>query len=409
MAEVTVEAAMLAGTTRGMRAVVFVTNNIGYVFGINGDNDLDYMKTTNGGLTLSAATDVFTGTVEAFDVWYDQWTPGDTGRIIHIWYIQGGTGDDLLYTQLNTNGDVQTDRTVVSLTSTAASRTQFISGTKTRGGNLYCAYNIDNITESGMYRSVDNGANWSVMTSPMEGDDGDQCKLFPANVADPQDIWILYQDASTDELTLKEYDNSGNSFTESAALTMAEETTDASGQYGLDGAIRHSDGHLIVAYMSTYDAAGGSTNNFNVYDINSTGSLTALTAIATGVDHIYYPSVYLNQDQPDWIYVAYLGVSAGTSTLTSSIPVVYALSKDRGLTWTKDIAMSTSTTDYRQTWAPLNGERFMVTWMDISAVSLLTNNDNSKEFGFTPLNNYQSVRATGQNNTGIINVGERIR
>src|SRR3990167_5292003 len=224
MADVTVEAAMLAGTTRGMRAVVFVTNNIGYVFGINGDNDLDYMKTTNGGLTWSAATDVFTGTVEAFDVWYDQWTPGDTGRIIHIWYIQGGTGDDLLYTQLNTVNDVQTDITVVSLTSTVAGRGQFISGTKARGGNLYCAFDIDAGAEMGMYRSVDNGANWSVMTSPME-QVLDQCKLFPANVADPQDIWLLYQDASTNELTLKEYDNSGNSFTESAALSMTEETT----------------------------------------------------------------------------------------------------------------------------------------------------------------------------------------
>src|SRR3990167_3030373 len=407
MAEVTVEAAMLAGTSRGMRAVVFVTNNIGYVFGINGDNDLDYMKTTNGGLTLSAATDVFTGTVEAFDVWYDQWTPGDTGRIIHIWYIQGGTGDDLLYTQLNTNGDVQTDRTVVSLTSTAASRTQFISGTKARGGNLYCAYNIDNITESGMYRSVDNGANWSVMTSPMEGDDGDQCKLFPANVADPQDIWLLYQDDSANELTLKEYDNSGNSFTESAALTMAEETTDATGQYGFDGSIRHSDGHLIAAYFDAYDALGAS--DFKVYDINGTGSLTALTDIATNVQDMYYPSVFLNQDQPDWIYVAYLGVSAGTSTLGSSVPVVYALSKNRGLTWTKYIAYSTSTTDYRQCWAPNNGERFLVVWMDISSRALLTNNDNSEEFGFTPLNNFQFASAKGQNNTGIISVTERIR
>src|SRR3990167_10744708 len=157
MADVTVEAAMLAGTTRGMRAVVFVSRDIGYVFGINGDSDLDYMKTTNGGLTWGAATDVFTGTVEAFDIWYDQWTPGDTGRIIHIWYIQGGTGDEILYTQLNTTNDVQTDITVVSLTSTVAGRGQFVSGTKARGGNLYVAYGIDAGAELDMYSSIDNG------------------------------------------------------------------------------------------------------------------------------------------------------------------------------------------------------------------------------------------------------------
>src|SRR3972149_1757014 len=247
------------------------------------------MKTTNGGLTWSAATDIFTGTVEAFDVWYDQWTPGDTGRIIHIWYIQGGTGDDILYTRLNTVDDVQTDITVVSLTSTVAGRGQFISGTKARGGNLYCAFDIDAGAETGMYRSVDNGATWTSRTSPVEATI-DQCKLFPANVADANDIWLLYQDASTDELTLK-----------------------------------------------AYDAAGAS--DLKVYDINGTGSLTALTDIATNVQDIYYPSVFLNQNQPDWIYVAHIGVTGGTSTLGTSVPVVYSLSKNRGLTWTKNIAM----------------------------------------------------------------------
>ena len=397
MADLTVEAAMAAGTSRGMRAVVFVSRDIGYVFGINGDSDLDYMKTTNGGLTWGAATDVFTGTVEAFDIWYDKGSRGDTGRIIHIWYIQGGTGDEILYTQLNTTNDVQTDITVVSLTSTVAGRGQFVSGTKARGGNLYVAYDIDAGAELDMYSSIDNGATWVTKANPVEATI-DQCKLFPANIADPNDIWLLYQDASTNELTVKTYDASADTFSESAALTMVEETTDATGQYGFDGAIRHQDGHLIFAYMDAYDAAGAS--DFKVYDWDGT-TATALTDIATNVQDIYYPNVFINNDMPDWIYVAYLGVSAGTSTLGSSVPVVYALSKNRGLTWTKDIAYSTSTTDYRQSWTPLNGERFLVVWMDISALSLNTNNDNSEEFGFTDLNNYKFPRAVSE---GIISV-----
>jgi len=177
---------------------------------------------------------------------------------------------------------------------------------------------------------------------------------------------------------------------------MTEETTNGVGQYGFDGSIRHSDGHLIVAYCDTYDNAGGSTTDLKVYDINGTGSLTALTDIATNVDHIYYPQVFLNTNQPDWIYVAHLGVTAGTSTLASSVPVVYALSKDRGLTWTKDIAYSASTTDYRQCWTPLSGERFMVMWSDISALDIITNHENSKEFGFPSFNNSISLRMSGQ-------------
>ena len=124
---------------------------------------------------------------------------------------------------------------------------------------------------------------------------------------------------------------------------------------------------------------------------------------------MYYPSVYLNQDQPDWIYIAYIGKSDGSETLLTTASVYYALSKDRGVTWTMDTPYSASSTDYRQTWAPLNGERFIVAFMDISSLAMMTNHENSKEFGFTKLDNYQSVRATGVNNTGILSVGERIK
>jgi len=400
MADIVVEAAMLNGQARAMNALVFVSSTVGYMFGINGDSDLDYMKTTNGGLTWGAAVDVFTGSVDSFGIWYDQWTPGDTGRIIHIAYTENGT-DDVQYEQLNTVNDVQSTLVDVRAGTTATlARGVFTSITKARGGNLYVAFDQNAGTELGLYRSTDNGATWGVRTNPMEATI-DQCMLFPANAADPNDIWMLYQDASTDGLTVKTHDDSANTNSESSALTMAENTFDFVGQYGFAGSIRHSDGNLIFAYMSTYDAAGGSTTNFNVYQWDGT-TLTALTAIASAVDHIYYPGVYLNQDQPDWIYVAHLGVSAGTSTLTTSMPIVYSLSKDRGVTWTKDIAYSTVTSDYRQCWVPLNGERFMIVWTDISALSLNTNNDNSKEFGFTALNNYMIGRATGQNNTGIL-------
>ena len=382
-----------------MRSVVFVTKDIGYCFLINGDSDLDYVKTTNGGLSWGGAVDVFTGTVEAFDVWYDQWTPGDTGRIIHIWYIQGGTGDDVLYTRLNTVDDIQTDITVISLTSTAIDRGQFVSGTKARGGHLFCAFDIDNGAEHGLYRSTDNGVTWGSRTDPVEAAD-DQCFLFPANAADANDIWMLYQDASTNELTVKTHDDSANTNSESAALTMVEETTDLLGQYGFNGAIRHQDGHLIFAFFNAYDEAG---EDFLCYDWDGT-TATALTALTTDIDDMYYPAVYLNQDQPDWIYIAYIGKSDGLEALQGTIGIYYALSKNRGLTWTKDIPYSTGTSsDPRETWVPLNGERFYVVWMSV-LLELLSNNDNSKEFGFTGLNNYQFPRAVGVKNTGIISI-----
>jgi hypothetical protein len=404
MADIVVEAAMLSGTIRGMRGVVFVNSLVGYVFGINGDSDLDYMKTTDGGLTWGAGVDIFTGTVAAFDVWYDQWTPGDTGRIIHIAFIESGT-DDVSYFAFNTVNDTKTGIVDIYAGTTAAgSRGVFTSITKARGGNLYCAFQIATTTEKGFYRSIDNGVTWEARADPMEIS-LDQALLFPANAADPQDIWLLYDDDSTTELTVKTYDDSANSHSESAALVFNNGSVDLTGQYGFSGSIRHQDGHLIFAFFNARDAAG---EDFLCYSWDGT-NLTALTALTTDIDDMYYPSVYLNQDQPDYIYVAYVGKSDGLETLDTTAGVYYALSKDRGVSWTKDIPYSTSVTDLRSAWAPLNGERFIVIFADISALSLNTNNDNSKEFGFTPLNNYQSVRATGYNNTGIMSVGERVR
>lgn len=405
MADVVVEAAMLNAQARGPRALVFVNSEVGYMFGINGDADLDYMKTTNGGATWGTAVDIFTGTVSAFDVWYDQWTPGDTGRNIHIAYIEDGT-DDVAYVRFNTTNDAQdVEVDIIALTSTVPARGVFCSITKARGGNLLCAFDIDAGAEKGMYKSTDSGATWSAMTDPIEAT-LDQCMLFPANAADPNDIWLLYDDDSTTELTIKTYDDSGNSFAESAALTFDNNATDLTGQYGFSGSIRHSDGHLIFAFFNAYDAAG---EDFLCYDWDGT-TATALTALTTDIDDMYYPSVYLNEDQPDYIYIAYVGKSDGSEALATGVGIYYALSKDRGLTWTKDIAYSeTAATDFRQCWTPNNGERFYVVWTDISALSLNGNHVNSKGFGFTPLNNYQFPRVTGYNNTGIISVTEKIR
>lgn len=401
MADITVSTAFLAATTRAMRAVVFTNQYIGYWFQIGTGTDLHYCKTTNGGLTWGAEVSIFAGTVEAFDVWYDQWTPGNTGRDIHIAIVEGGVVDDLIYVRMNTGASTPTftQVTAVALASTVAGRGQFTSITRARGGNLFIAYDIDAGAEHGLYRSVDNGASWASRTDPIEAT-LDQAMLFPANAADPQDIWMLYDDDSTTQLTIKTHDDSANTNSESEAITFNNNATDATGQYGFTGSIRHSDGNLIFALANDYDPAGG-TADLLVYDWNGT-TATALTNIITDKDDFYHPSMFLNQDTPDRIYVGYIGKSDGTQTLGTTAAVYYALSKDRGSTWTVDIAYSTSSTDYRQLWCPLNGEKFQLFWMDISAADAITNNDNSKDFGFCAVNNCMRTKATGINNSAIL-------
>jgi hypothetical protein len=144
-----------------------------------------------------------------------------------------------------------------------------------------------------------------------------------------------------------------------------------------------------VAFANAYDSPGA--GDLKVYDMNGTGSLTALTDIITDQDDFYYPSVFMDQ-RHDRIYVAYVGKSDGLEDLTTGVGVYYAVSKDRGLTWTKDVPYSESVTDYRQCWTPLSGPKFFVAWMDISALAIVGNAIRSLDFAFTALNNYMFPR-----------------
>ncbi|KXK09250.1 MAG: Glycyl-glycine endopeptidase LytM precursor [Microgenomates bacterium OLB23] len=229
-ADVTIDSAAVLGTSRGMRNTVFISTLVGYHFFIDNDSDLSYLKTTDGGASWTGLTDIKASeTILGFDVWYDKWTTGDTGTKIHIWYF--GTGaDDIIYESLDTaNNDTQTSEVIAFNGTTAvAGRGVFVSGAKMRGGNLYVAFDIDAGAEKGVRRSTDGGSNWTIRYTTGTTDTiieatVDQSLVFPGNEADNQDMWLLYHDASTNELTLKVHDDSANSTSESANIvTLAE-------------------------------------------------------------------------------------------------------------------------------------------------------------------------------------------
>lgn len=375
---VTTDGTGASRTGRAFRSLVFVTADVGYFFYVDASADLYYVKTTDGGASWGGSTLVRTGTVTGFDVWWDQWTPGDAGDLIHIWYMDAAA-HDVLYRNLDTasSDTLGTEATVFGGTTgfSTGAITVSVSGAKMRGGNLLCCYTYaTGISTSGTYRSTDGGASWGVRTNVMETG-LDWAVVFPGNEADNQDAWILFADTSANQLTLKVHDDSADTNSESAALTaFAESTTDGPGQYGFSAAIRHSDGHLIVAYQTELDTA---TADFLVYDINGTGSITALTNITTNIDDNYYPSVFIDNETDD-IYVAYVGKRDGSETLGTTAGVYYTKSTDGGSTWSAgDTAYSASVTDYRRTWAPPGGYRFAVAWRDVSSFECLTNYDNS--------------------------------
>ncbi len=367
MADVTIDAvisnAAVAG--RGMRSVVFTTASIGYCFYVDSDGTFGYCKTTDGGETWGAQVEIAAATTHtSWDVWFDQWTPGDSGTLIHTWYVDT-TNDDVTWRTLDTNGDsLGTAVAVISLTSATQARGSFVSGTKTRSGYLYVAYDIDAGAERGLHRSTDSGTSWSAnLSTTFVEATIDQCFAFPAsNTGDDNDSWFLYQDASTDELTLKMWDSSAGSATESSSImTLVENTTDGTGQYGFSASVRHSDGHLIVAAISEYDAAG--VSDHRIFDINGTGSITEKTAIQSDTDDHYYPAVFIDQNTDD-IYVAYNGLRDGSEVIGTTTKIYYTKSTDDGATWTSgNTAYSEAAAGVNvQVWAPLMGPRFYVAW-----------------------------------------------
>jgi hypothetical protein len=366
MADLSIDGTSTNINARNMRVGVFTSTLLGYWFMQEDDSTWGYKKTTDGGanwgpqVTIDGALNPI---AQCIDVWHDQWTPGDSGTLIHTCTFDT-TDHKVYYQALNTSGDsLGTKRTVFTGVSAVSGRGVFASIAKSRSGYLYAAFDIDAGAEKGLYRSTDGGVNWSLLDANFVEATIDQCLLFPAsNTGDDNDIWALYHDASTNELTLKMWDSSAGSASESAMImSLAENTTDATGQYGFSGSVRHSDGHLIVAGVSQRDAAA---SDHMVFDINGTGSITQLTNITTDIDDHYYPAVFIDQ-LTDHIYIAYNGKRDGSETLGGiSSHIYYTKSTDGGATWSAgDTAYSEdSIMTPTQVWAPLMGPRFYVGW-----------------------------------------------
>jgi hypothetical protein len=342
-----------------MRSAVWLDKDVGFHIVATGSS-LAVMRTSNGGAswiqiaTFSAVAPV------AFDVWYDQWTPGDTGTLIHVVWFDV-TNDDVLYRTYDASALVMgTQRTVFAGATAAAGVNACISVTKARGGNLYCVFDIDAGVERGFYRSVDAGVNWSAQTQILGGAN-QYALLFPGGEADTQDILAVLVNGTTNTLTVVRWDDSvGSTQASTPLITLVDNTTDLTAQWMFSGSVRHSDNHVIVAICSDRDTASA---DHRIWDITNEVTWTELAAITSNIDDHYHPQVYIDQGTDD-IYVAYVGKRDGSETLGTAAKVYYAKSTDDGATWSAgDTAyMEGAAGAVFQTYAAISGDRFYVSW-----------------------------------------------
>jgi hypothetical protein len=379
MADVTIDSNVSPNCAKVRRAVVTVGADTVYFFFVDSDNDLKYYKSTNGGASVSGPTTIYAGTVTLASCWYDRWTPGSSGTKIHVMYVETDASD-VRYRALDTSDDSLGTEVVAAAGASAAQNVgNALSFAVSRGGNVFGGANIDNGTETFTFRSTDGGASFSARTNFVEANI-DWFEVYPGNAADNQDMTIVYFDASVNEMTVKDYDDSANSYTESSSFaTVVENTTDNTGQYPFTGAVRKSDRHVLVALVTERDAA---TGDFRTFDIDGSASIVEKGALATDKDDVYYPSMTVD-DANDDVYVWYSGKRDGSETLGTTVGVYYSKSTDDMATWSAgDTAYSAGTGNYLQTWAPLTGRRGIAMWRQ-STSTLLTNADNSVAFAAT--------------------------
>jgi len=385
MADITIESVCTFQNKIGIRGGIFWTSpTVGYVIYVDFYYDLLYKKTADGGATWAAAVPIAAAGscyASSYNCWADWQTAGDAGTKIHIAYISMDL-NEVRYVYLDTSDDsiggddlIETCQGTGTFHTTVGLLYAMVSITKTRGGNLAVAIKYQdsvNTPFNSFYTSPD-ATTWTSKTSPYAGEGyADYCLLFPGNEADNQDVWAVFWDTNVDEISLKTYDDSGNSWSEqSISLNMTESTT----YLQMDGAIRLSDGHLILAAWNLYDNA---LADLMVWDINGAGSITAKTNVLTDSAESFLTSVFINQNTDD-IYVAY----ARGGTVGSTVTVYYKKSTDGGDDWATlgELAMQANAAD-NERWISCGavkaawGGKFQPVWFNDDLDDIFTNTDN---------------------------------
>lgn len=370
---------------------IWVNELVGYwAFNTTGE-DLVLWKTSDGGATwaLVGTIDSANGLLLCFALWYDRSTSGDSGTVIHIAYqgetTPGTTRDGLWYKGFDTATDTfvaGTNQRIINFSSETSGRGRThrtIGIVKARGGYLYIGLASARGAAGGgtdffFYRSVDAGINWTARTDFIE-DAGDTPNDFwilqPGNYADDQDIDCAYLDHSADEATLKVYDDSGNSWTETSIDATGYTLVGSEKMTMAQASIRHSDGHMILAVCNQENNAAG---DIEVYDINGAGSITAK---ANPVTNKKLTGLGLTLDQnTDDIYVFYCDADDGSAL----VDVFYIKSADGGGSWGSPVQLNVTQRQFFDVSADasvLEGGRIMPIFYDDANDDAYTNFDNS--------------------------------
>lgn len=362
--------------------VVAPTNGIAYAFYADGGANFEFRKLSGG--SFGAAVEINPNNTQEYSVWYDKWTRNRTGNRILLAYIEAGF-DDAFFNALDVSDDTLDGETTIMAGVSAIGSNNHdeakISIVRAEGGNIYANVDLDGGTEVGFFRSVDDGANWTSRNAGYYESALDRMMLVPGTDADLNDVWLLYYDESAGEITLKTYDNSADSWSESAAIISGLSTTIFDTLIPFDAVQRHSDGHILMAIRES-----DLPSDLKVVDITNATTFSTLTDVKVTLSDWIAPRIFIDQ-QTDHIYVAYIGDDDEGDAIFATMDVFYKKSTNGGTSWGSQTAMSVTNDDHKQLSLPncatAEGGMFLPVWSNDDLADLMCNLDNAISFAST--------------------------
>jgi len=325
----------------GTHYLVQTPSNVLYCIHSDLNSDLSFKKSTDGGLSWSSPTVIFSGTLTAFSVWYDRWS-NITAGLIHCAYQESVT-DDTLYRTIDTESSdaLSTQTTIFAGASTAAGGA--LSICRARGGNVYCYTVIDAGAEGGFFRlpnaNVPNGAWDAARANPEALATLDQVILVPGWAADNQDMMAFFWDASANEVSRYVHDDSANSWAETSIATSMTALSAGTASPNFAAAVDISNSRNLLVAWSNTDLLNADLRCWHITE----SAITEVTNIVlNSTDDQGLCAIAINTDNGYW-YAFYCGKSDGSETWRTSLNVYYKVSQDSGSTWGEETKLSSFT------------------------------------------------------------------
>lgn len=284
-ADVVIDASVDTDTpqhTGRYRSTVFTSATVGYTFYVDAGNVCAYSKTTDGGNTWGSAVSIKTSCV-SFDIWFDQWTPGDTtGTKI---YVATTDSSDLYYSELDTSNDSLSTALNISSTNQGggfSNGDNFPTITKATDGEVFAAI-VDNGDQFMLQCSgscTANISNWSEAGTgstdlALLNAAGDAVLIMPLASGN---ILLIGNDISADDFVSKVWNDTTPAW--DGAWTNIDTSAVDSTSYNpsMAATVNKSNNDIYFIYGADIAAANTGDVRASTY---SGGSWTAKTAVGT--------------------------------------------------------------------------------------------------------------------------------